>query len=225
MAPFGDAYAGSRGRISELVLGLDARVLAATVPACPEWTLKDLVAHVVGVAEDSAAGNVAEAGQPQWTEAQIEARRNVSVPDLVRRWSEVSEQIEPTLDNIHPALAALLVSDLVTHEHDAWHAVGRQGPRDTDAVQLATDSYARRLGRRIKDAGLPALRVESGSDSWSLGESEPSVALRADRFELLRGLAGRRTRAEIAAFDWSGDPEPYLSIFSGYGEPEEPLGE
>ena len=37
--------------------------------------------------------------------------------------------------------------------------------------------------------------------------------MEASAFELFRGLTGRRSRAQIAALEWSVEPEPYLDAF------------
>jgi hypothetical protein len=51
-----------------------------------------------------------------------------------------------------------------------------------------------------------------------LGEGTPGAAVTAGRWELLRAFAGRRSRAQLSALQWSGDPEPYLPIIPAYGE-------
>ena len=50
-------YGSCRERISEIATNLDPEDLTRKVPACPEWTITDLVALLVGVAEDFADGN------------------------------------------------------------------------------------------------------------------------------------------------------------------------
>jgi hypothetical protein len=50
------------------------------------------------------------------------------------------------------------------------------------------------------------------------GQSDPAVTLTGDRYELLRALSGRRSRPQIEAMDWEGDPEPYLGLVPAYGE-------
>src|SRR5438874_1252993 len=54
----GALYADGRGRISDLVSGLGEEA-AAPVPACPQWSVHDVVAHVTGVCADILAGNLA----------------------------------------------------------------------------------------------------------------------------------------------------------------------
>jgi len=40
------------------------------------------------------------------------------------------------------------------------------------------------------------------------------VTVHGDSFEITRALFGRRSLDQIAAFDWSADPTPYLPHFS-----------
>jgi len=50
------AYQDGRRRATALVSELDPMRVAVRVPACPERTVRDLVAHVLGVAADTIAG-------------------------------------------------------------------------------------------------------------------------------------------------------------------------
>ena len=67
MAEASSAYRGGRERISEIASDTPDEALSRTVPACPDWTVRDLLAHMVGVAEDFAAGNFENAGSDEWT--------------------------------------------------------------------------------------------------------------------------------------------------------------
>ena len=195
------------------------------VPACPQWTVKDVVAHLTGIASDMTKGNVAGAGQDEWTAAQIEARRNASVEEILEEWEAAAGQVEPALAYIHPAAAAGTVGDAITHEHDLRAALHKPGARDTEGVSIALDSYVRSFGRRIRQAGLPTLNVKTGSAVLRAGKEEPQGSVSGEPFELLRALTGRRTREEVSDLEWSVDPNPYIDIFSAYSFPEAPLRE
>jgi len=58
-----------------------------------------------------------------------------------------------------------------------------------------------------------------------VGEGALGATLTASRWELLRVVAGRRSRAQIAVLDWIGDPEPYLALLPAYGERTDDLVE
>lgn len=225
MEKMSEAYAGGRGRIEDLVRSLDEATLAKKVPACPEWTIKELVAHLTGVASDSLGANVSDLGKPDWTQSQVEARRDRSVEEILEEWKEIAGQLEPALDDLHPTLASALIGDLTTHEHDLKGAVGNTDARDGDAVVISASFYARNFGKRLKDAALPTVIVEAGEHRWTAGRDEPTGSVRAPLFEMLRGLTGRRTTDEVKGFDWTIDAAPYLDVFSMYPVAQKSLNE
>lgn len=220
-----EAYANGLTRVKELVGSLDEGSLNKIVPACPEWTVKELVAHLTGVAADSLNANVAEMGKPDWTQSQVEARSDKPVEDILAEWDGIAAQITPALDDLHPTLSSALIGDLVTHEHDLRGALGNGDARDTDGVVISAAFYARYFGKRLKDAGLPTITVEAGENQWTAGLEEPIGSVRAPLFEMLRGLTGRRTADEVKGFDWSIDAAPYLDVFSMYPVTQNPLEE
>lgn len=225
MAAFGSAYRGVRERVGELVLPLPPEDLERQVPACPEWTVKALVSHMTGIAADMLAGNVAEAGQDQWTQAQITARKDRSIQEIMSEWEETGTQIETALEYLHPAAAGATVGDVVTHEHDLRGALGDKGARDTDGVSMAFASYARFFGRRVRENNLPTVEVKTESGIVRAGKEDPTGSVSGPEFELLRALTGRRTKDQIRALQWNTDPEPYIDIFSAYVVTERELPE
>jgi uncharacterized protein (TIGR03083 family) len=219
------AYRGCRERITELASEAPDDALNRSVPACPEWTVVDLVAHVIGVTEDFAAGNLEGAGSDQWTSSQIARRSEMTVPELVEAWRVIAEPIESMMDQVPPGPVSLLIGDLVSHEHDLRGAVDRPGARDSDAVWIGLDRYVRWFGKRIKDAGLPSVAIRSGEHRWQAGILQPAVELEGGAFELLRALTGRRTSEEIASLSWTGDPGAHLELLPTYPPADRTLGE
>jgi uncharacterized protein (TIGR03083 family) len=222
---YSSAYKDSRLRVEALARGLTPAELEQMVPACPEWTRKELVAHVAGIAADIVAGNVGDAGRADWTEAQIEAARDETIDDVLGRWATDSAQVEPFLDTIHPTAAALTVGDLVVHEQDLRGSLGNRDARDTPELTMALAAYVRRFGKRLKDAGLPTVLIRAGGEEFTAGLETPEVTIDDDAFEVFRALTGRRTKDEIRKLAWDGDPEPYVDLFSSYSHPDESLRE
>jgi uncharacterized protein (TIGR03083 family) len=218
-------YRAGRERIQGLVGSLGEQDLGRTVPACPEWSVKELAAHLTGVAADSLATNVAEMGRPNWTESQVAARRGKPLSEIFEEWNDVARQIEAGLDDLHPTLASALIGDLITHELDLRGALGDTDARDTEGVVIATSFYARNFGKRLKDAGLPTVIVQCGDHEWTAGREEPQGYVRAPLFEMLRGLTGRRTSDEVKGFDWTIDAAPYLELFAMYPVTQSSLNE
>lgn len=225
MADYLGTYSAARERFADIVLQADEGQLAGIVPACPEWTVKELLAHVVGVASDSAAGEIKGIGDNDWTSRQVAERRGKPVPELIAEWEQIAAQIEPLLNTIHPALAGGLIGDIVTHEQDLRGAVNRPGARDVATLELAIYTYVRFFGTRVKKAGLDAVEIRTDDLEWVAGAGEPGVVVEAEPFELLRSLTGRRTRAEVCDLRWKGDPEPYLDVFANYNYTRVPLNE
>lgn len=225
MTSYAAAYRGGRERIQELTKGLLEEVLDRIVPACPEWSIKELVAHLTGVAADSLVGNIGSMGQADWTENQVAARRNKPLEEIIEEWNGSAQQIEAGLDDLHPTAASALIGDLITHELDLRGALDNKDAREGDGVVISTSFYARNFGKRLKDAGLPTVIVQCGEHEWTAGREEPEGYVRAPLFEMLRGLTGRRTLDEVKGFDWTIDAAPYLDVFAMYPVTETSLNE
>ena len=225
MFDYGAVYEDTRLRTIELIRELDDHQLARTVPACPAWTATDLLAHIVGVTSDFAAGNVGSAGSDEWTASQIETRRKLSIDELLTEWEETGSMVAQTISSLPRTYSGLLTGDLAVHEQDLRGAVERPGGRDSLAVKAGLDTYAFRFKRKVEGAGLPGVVVTDGENEWRAGEGEPAATVRGDGFELFRALTGRRTPDEIERLEWTGDPTPFVPVFPLYGTPERSLGE
>jgi hypothetical protein len=124
-----------------------------------------------------------------------------------------------------PFLPNILVTDLAVHAQDVRNALGRPGDRDSAGVGSALAGYAAGVGLKISVLGLPALMVRYGSKERLLGTGEPAAVWSGDRYEIFRALAGRRSREQILAMGWEGDPAPYVALIPAYGERSEALVE
>jgi uncharacterized protein (TIGR03083 family) len=219
------AYRSCRERIVEIAADLDSDQLFLSVPACPDWTVTQLLAHLVGVAEDFAADNLEHAGSQEWTQAQVDRRSQLTRAEIVEEWESLSRDLEPSLDRIRPGIAAMVISDAVTHEHDLRGAVDRPGARNSEALLIALERSVKRFGKRIKDARLPSVIVRCEDKTWQAGVLTPAVELQGDRFELVRALNGRRTIKEIASLRWSGDARSYIELAPSNPPPRVSLSE
>lgn len=64
-----------------------------------------------------------------------------------------------------------------------------------------------------------------GEKSDVAGDGEPGATVKTNRFEFFRAMSGRRSPDQIRAYEWDGDPEPYIPFFYPYGIREEALVE
>lgn len=214
------AYGGTRRRTTELLRTAGAEVGERTVPACPEWTVAELVAHLCGVCDDVMAGNIAAAGTDPWTEAQVEAFAGTPMLEILDHWDEVGPQVEALIPAVPPRPTSQMVFDATTHEHDLRGALGRPGGRDADAIRVGLGFLVVAVDGLIREHGLDGLEITAGDDVFTLGAGAPRVHLAGAPFELFRALGGRRTLDEVGALDWSADPAPYLDrLFGGLLRP------
>lgn len=184
------------------------------VPACPEWTVKELLAHVTGVIADILDGRLDGVATDPWTDAQVAARRDTPMPAILTEWAEKAPTVEPMIDDFGPS-GRQLVFDAVTHEHDLRGALDQPGAMDSDAVAIAAGFVVPGLMGAVAAAGSPVLEVSTPDGSrWVSGEGEPAARLRATSFELMRAISGRRTAEQIRALDWEGDAGPYVASFA-----------
>jgi uncharacterized protein (TIGR03083 family) len=227
-----EATAG-RQRITELVVGLDEATAKMPVPTCPEWSIADVVAHMVGVCADVLAGNIEGVATDPWTAAQVEARRGRSIKELVDEWAEVAPSVEEMAPLFPGRVPTQWIVDITSHEHDIRHALGRPGAQDTDAVSMATGFMIAGLATSVAAHGLPPLEIRAAGNSWvGGGEGEadlgavllgadppiggdrvPEATVEASEFNLFRALTGRRSLDQVRRFTWTGDAERYLPAF------------
>lgn len=214
-AAAGATYAGVRTRLTDVLGAADDAVAATVVPACPDWTVHDVIAHLSGACEDILAGNLEGVASPAWTDAQVQRLRGESLASLLDLWGVVGPSVEAITGAFPPAAAAQLVFDATTHEHDVRAALGRPGARDSESVAVGVAFLLHALDGLIRAQGLPTLAVSlDGEAPVVLGDGAPAATLTASRFEVLRGFGGRRSVAQVRALGWEGDPEPYLRFFN-----------
>jgi len=212
-------YHATRGRIAELVAGVDTGVV---VPACPAWTAHDLLAHVSGMPEALTAGDFPGADRQDWIDGIVAARRAVATDELLTRWEACAAATSTFVD----AGAALLFADLVVHEHDLRGALDRPGGRGVAEVRAVVQLLLDGLAPAIKEAKLGALMIDSGPVRWTSHFARSGCTLHLDPWEATRVLASRRTADELLALPSTGDVEPYLKVLDEHQPlPERSLDE
>lgn len=128
------AYKDTRVRVISLVRDLPPEAAEMRIPACPQWTLRELVAHSAGSVTDVLAGRTEGAGSDPWTARQVEERRGRSLNELLAEWEEGAPELEARLPHLPRRAGILLVVDLETHEQDIRGAVNRPGGRESEDI-------------------------------------------------------------------------------------------
>lgn len=201
-----------------LVEDLDAEQHHARVPCTPDWDVHDVVAHVVGIAEDISSGRVDGAGTDPWTSAQVERGRDRPVAELLAAW-------EPLIPGVAATLAAFgerrPIVDVHAHEHDIRHALAVPEDRRSEIVAESIDWLPDQapIGR--------ALRIEwsDGGRQDQPGDGDQLVLRDVTPFEVFRSRLGRRTRGQVLDYDWSEDPSELLDTWFIFGPAAVDIGE
>ena len=206
---FAAIYRESRLRITDLVGDLNKEQLETIVPACPDWTVQDTVAHLTGIACDIVDGVPAAASDR--TAEQVALRRGLTIAAVCDEWAEAGPRLEELIDQVGSPMASPVI-DAWTHEQDIRGALGLQGIREGHGLELTLKS-ARMVGPRLDAAGLApiALTIPGAPKTYVLGTAgEPGISLTGDRYELARAFMARRSMDQVAGLDWSADPTEYL---------------
>lgn len=203
-------YRDGRERFAALIRDLTAEELGAPVPACPAWSVRDVIAHLCGVADDVSTGNTAGAMTDEWSAAQVVRGREAAPDELLDQWAARSPAVETFLTEYPRRWAAVV--DLAAHEQDVRGAVGRPGARDNAIIRAMTP-------RMLASLDVPAplvIRTEDGEVRLGPDSGAPTI-LSTTRFEAFRWRLGRRSRAQVARLGWSDDPGPYLDHLFLFG--------
>jgi len=210
-AGLGALYDQTRVRVGVLLAELPADAYGAPVPACPGWTVHDVVAHLAVLADDVTAGRLTGPPDETRTADQVARGRSRSVAELLEDWERTAPAMAGvvTAARMWPALM-----DVVSHEHDIRGAVDRPGARDSDAVVAVVAALLR------LDPPVPlVVRTEDREvrRGPAADQGGPVLELTTTTWETLRWRMGRRSRAQLVAMDWSGDPGPVLDSLTIFG--------
>ena len=202
-------YRETRQRLTALVAGLDQVELGTPLPACPGWSVADVIGHLAAIPEDALAGRLTGPPSEEETAAQVVRFRGRPMAQTLAGWTELAPRFEVIVATfkVWPA-----VIDVASHEQDIRGAVGRPGARDTEVIKEMSGWLLARLSPPIR------LRVTVGDTHIQVGpDGEPVLGLTTTWYEAFRWRMGRRSRDQLAALDWSGDPAPVLDHLVVFG--------
>lgn len=244
MGDLADVFEDTRMSIRSLLESRSAEDLDRSVPATPDWRVRDVVAHLVGDVECLTRGDFPREffrsfGDPDavtslnaWTSGQVSQREGRSLQELFKEWDAVVEPLlrmmrgqQPWPEGVPPFADVVLITDIGVHQQDLYGAFGIERDRESPPVKIGVAGYTATLDMRLRADGVGAIGFEAPGKSWTAGGDEPETTLRASRFELFRALSGRRSLEQLRSLDWQGDPEPFLGYFYPYGVREQALVE
>lgn len=197
------AYRELRSRVVELLRSTPEDRAELIVPACPEWTVRALVSHLVGVPEDIITGNMEGVASPNWTAAQVDRHREQTLLELADSYAMTGTVFDDVLPMVSEPANSQVVMDAVTHEFDLRETLGDDGARDSSAVSVALAWLRFAFARRLPEGTFDAL--DAG---------------RVSAYDLVRCLTGRRSVESMDELGLDGE-----GIRLGLaGTPLSPLG-
>lgn len=205
------AYDATRARMLDLAREVGPDALGVTVPACPDWTAHQLLAHCVSMPAAIGAGDLPTGDLDEWIAAICAARVDRTLDELADEWSSVDD----TIGAMVSGGGAVLFDDLVVHEHDLRGALRRPDHDTIDAglsVPRSLESCVAELERR----GLGAIEVRSEDGTWRSHGAEVGWVLEVSPWEAVRVLYSRRTADELRAIGGSDDLESYIALLDDH---------
>ena len=218
-----ELYRLAHASFHDLAVTLTADEWSAPVPCTPAWTARDVLSHVAGIPDDAFAGRMEGAPGEEWTAAQVERNRGLSVDELLDRWAEQASGFADVIESMGETRPPF---DLHSHEHDLRQALGRPGERSNAIVATAGYGLASVGGVVVRvTIELDDGRVVVSGDTGGV----PGVVLRdVSVFELFRSRLGRRSREQVLDYDWSGsdaDIDAVLARWFNFGPSPLPIVE
>ena len=218
-----DLYDDTRRRVVAIATELDP---ALAVPACPGWSVHDVIAHVVGLATDVATGRVDGYAGPLWTARQVEERSTSSIPEMLEEWdrilpsflevnrdlaaSDLPDMIEHVIGPLpKTSFESAFHVDLLHHEHDLLGAAATPRRVALPADLAVMKAQLANVRLRFATDEMPTLRLAptDADRTWDVGTDAPVATVSASSIEFLRSFGGRRTYEEIRSLDWSGESD------------------
>ena len=175
------AYFEIQKRVSQLISDLPESAASTAVPHCPQWTVKDVLSHMIGVPEDILNGAMDGVATNAWTQRQVDRHTSHTFSELLHMWDEALDTFQHALPKIPQPVISQFVFDQATHEQDIRHAISSPGARDSSAIAVA-EGFLRDLLSRNPDPEIASLA------------NFPLTG-----FEFVRTLSGRRSLEQIAA--------------------------
>jgi uncharacterized protein (TIGR03083 family) len=208
-----DEWTQAQARVIELVSTMPSEEAELRVPACPDWTVRDLFSHMVGLGVDVLAGDEPDDHNSGWTEAQVVKRRGHDIPTLVSEWQAVTAPLQDWM----LTRGTRPLGDVIIHEQDLRGALGVPGGQDSGGVRAIRDRFLVRFGERVRE--LPPIALIGEGWQWVSngvpGAAEVVVA--ASDFDIARALVTRRSERQLRGWTDRGDIGPYLQAFATLG--------
>lgn len=213
-------YRVAREAVTQLVRTLSPEQLQTPVPACPGWSVHDVVSHLTGTATDVVNGRPRGGGDEQKSAPQVIERAETPTLVVLREWERSASQVEVILSrsgvsDLRP------VFDVAVHEHDIRGALGLPDNRGGELIGLAVERTALLLLSKVESAGLEPVVIVDEAETVVFGDGDAPVTIRMSPFEFFRAAFGRRSRAQIERrVHGTNEPGAYVPLLCVFAPAE-----
>ncbi len=174
---------------------------------CTDWTVKELMAHTIGIASDVANRRLDGVGSPEANQRQVDERAERTARELLDEWASEGKLLEdgirvleddfwnaPYSDNFTVGQALQrMVEDIWVHGQDIRIPLGdstTSGPALISTLEVASRDLENRLPRLAPDIGR--VTIQAGKFSSSVpGAGSEDVTISGDPITLGLVSTGR----------------------------------
>ena len=223
--PRGDIYRSIRDDTVDL-LHRSGATGEEPVPACPGWSVTDLLRHLAGLAGDWSTAELEVYASVEWTARHIARYADRDLAELVDAWTALGDRLADELDrfDVIERLPAVITTaagpapidrfpdgiliDTLHHHYDLAVALGASPTHRPELERLTKVLVAAAHPQWVASGHPPAAvnSTESGPIG-RLGKGDVVWTVAGDTFDLFRSLGGRRTLDQVLQRDWS-PPSP-----------------
>lgn len=181
-----EAYRRTCQSVLDLLAATPESSSSLIVPACPDWTVQQTVAHLIGVPEDLMAGRTDGITSDEWTNAQVQRHAGETLAQLRDTLATTAARFEERLAVIPAPANSQLVMDALTHEIDLREALGLEYEESSLALSVARAWLVDLIARRDPPTADRCLECDCSD------------------LDLVRALSGRRSSGQIDALGLPG---------------------
>ena len=189
-----------------------------TIRACPQWTPRDLVGHLAGLAEDWVTTRLDGYASEAWTAAQIARHADQPLHDVLADWHVAGNRLV-ALDE-HPTMgrpARWALGDALVHEADLYESIGSDQRPPLEPIVRHLGAAMARWSPTLANAGIALHVVTDTAQQWTIGAPDgDGITVSVDEYDCWRTIYGRRGRAATTNLRWSGDPTAIIALALPY---------
>src|SRR5262249_7823675 len=167
------------------------------------------IGHLAAIPEDALAGRLTGPPSEEETAAQVDRFRGRPMAQTLAGWTELGQRFEEVVAAFKGWPAVI---DGASHEQDIPGAGGRPG--------AGNRGWMGEWGGGLPPGLRPPVRLRVTVEDAQIQvgpDSAPVLGLTTTWYEAFRWRMGRRSRDQLAALDWSGDPAPALDHLVVFG--------